>query len=104
MPILSLADTVRIAGGERDRLIEADDAIRDIAAAVDAAAARDGRDALLLSRALVGVMLAAAARQALAAYPSMAKTDLRESFTKLAAEAFGWASCRRRAAKPGKAS
>ena len=103
MPILSLADTVQIAGGERDRLIEADDAIRDIAAAIETTAAGDGRDALLLSRALVGVMLAVAARQALAAYPSMAKSDLSESFTKLAAEAFRWASGRRRAVKSRKA-
>jgi hypothetical protein len=100
MPILSLADTGKIAAAERDRLIEADDAIRDIAATVETAAARDGRDGPLLSRALVGIMLAAAARQALAAYPSMAKSDLSEAFAQLAAEAFGWASRRSGTMKP----
>jgi hypothetical protein len=102
MPMLSLADTGKIAGAERDRLTEADDAIRDIAATLEAAAARDGRDGPLLSRALVGVMLAAAARQALAAYPSMTKSDLSEAFVRLAAEAFGWASRRGKTTKSRK--
>jgi hypothetical protein len=99
MPTLTLAATLAIEGPERERLVEADDAIRDVAAAVEEAAGRDGLDAPLVSQGLVGLMLAAAARQALAAYPSMAKHGRDEAFVALAAEAFDWARSRNSAIK-----
>ena len=100
MPVLTLADTLAIAASERTHLIEADDAVRDIASAIEDAAVRNGLDRPLVSSGLVGVMIAAAARQALAAYPSTPRDELAKAFGALAAEAFEWAV--RRAAGSGR--
>ena len=100
MPMLTLADTLEISAAERELLVEADDAIRDIAAAVEECARRAGQNAPLVSRALAGVMAAAAARQMLIAYPSTAEPELDQDFAVLAAEAFEWAS--RRGVEPGR--
>ena len=102
MPTLTLAETRAIAGAERGRLVEADDAIRDCAATVEAAAERDGLDRGLVAQGLVGVLLSAGARQAIEACPSAVKGELRAAFVALAAEAFDWAGGRGRKAKPGK--
>jgi len=102
MPVLTLAETLALAAPERTRLVEADDAIRDLVSAVEEAARRDGLDQRLVSRALVDVMLAAAARQTLAAYPLVDRHELADAFESLAAEAFEWAS-RRGAARPSPA-
>ncbi len=102
MPFLTLAETLAAASPERERLIEADDAIRDVASAVEDEAGRDGLDRPLVSRALVGVLVAAAARQALTAYPSLARHDLADAFVALAAEAFQWAAGRGVEPRPGK--
>ena len=56
MPMLTLADVLAIAAPERERLVEVDDAIRDLAPAVEDAAEQDGFDRQPLSRALVGVI------------------------------------------------
>jgi hypothetical protein len=100
MPMLTLAETLEISAAERELLVEADDAIRDIAAAVEECARRAGQDAPLVSRALAGIIVAAAARQTLIAYPSTAERELDQDFAALAAEAFEWAS--RRGAEPGR--
>ncbi len=100
MPVLTLAETLAVPAPERDSLVEADDAIRDLVSAVEEAVRRDGLDQRLVSRALVDLMIAAAARQALAAYPSVPRAELAESFGALAAEAFEWAS--RRGAAPAR--
>ena len=102
MPVLTLVDTLAVAAPERARLIEADDAIRDVASAIEDAAGRGGLDRPLVSRALVGVLVAAAARQALTAYPSLARHDLADAFGALAAEAFEWAARRGLEPRPGK--
>ncbi len=94
MPVLTLADTLAVVEPERGRLVEVDNAICDLVSAVEEAARRDGLDQPLLSRALVDVMIAAAARQALAAYPSVPRQELAEAFEGLAAEAFEWAQRR----------
>jgi hypothetical protein len=94
MPVLTLAGTLAVAAPERNCLVEADDAIHDVASAIEDMAGRDGLDRRLVSQALVDVMIAAAARQALSAYPSMSRDDLAEAFRLLAAEAFEWASGR----------
>jgi hypothetical protein len=104
MPLLTLAETLAIATPERGRLVEVDDAIRNLVSAVEEAAGRDGLDQRLLSRALVDVMIAAAARQALAAYPSVPRDDLADAFDGLAAEAFEWAARRGVAPARGKPS
>jgi hypothetical protein len=100
MPALTLAEIRAIAGAERERLVEADDAVRDCTATVEAAAERDGLDAGLVSRGLVGVLLSVGARQAISAYPSTSKRELRDAFVGLAAEAFDWTA--ERATKPKK--
>ncbi len=100
MPALTLAETRAIAGAERERLVEADDAVRDCAATVETAAGQDNLDTKLVSRGLVGVLLSAGARQALGAYPVMSTRELREAFVTLAAEAFDWTL--ERAKKPKK--
>lgn len=98
MPVLTLAETLAIAAPERGRLVEADEAIRDLAAAVEESAPQDGLDGRLVSRALVDVMIAAAVRQAFAAYPSIPREELADAFGALVAEAFERAS--RRGAAP----
>jgi hypothetical protein len=101
MSVLTLAGTLAVAAPERNCLVEADDAIHDVASAIEDMARRDGLDQRLVSQALVDVMIAAAARQALSAYPSMGRDDLAEAFRLLAAEAFEWASGRgARAGRP----
>jgi hypothetical protein len=92
MPVLTLAETLAIAAPEGDRLVEADDAIRDVVSAVEEVARRDGLDNQLMSRALVDVMIAAAARKALAAYPLVPRDALADAFGALATEAFRYAS------------
>ncbi len=101
-PTLTLAETREIGGAERERLVEADDAVRDCAATVEAAAAQDGLDRSLVAQGLVGVLLSAGARQAFDAYPSAPQRELRAAFVALAAEAFDWAGGRRKKAKSGK--
>jgi hypothetical protein len=98
MPVLTLAETLAVASPERGRLVEADEAIRAVAAAIEESARRDGLDRGLVSRALVDVMIAAAVRQAVAAYPSIPRDELADEFGALVAEAFEWAS--RRGAAP----
>ena len=66
MSVLTLA----VAAPEPDRLVEADDETRDVVSAVEDAVRRDGLERRLVSRALVFVTFAAAARQALTAGPS----------------------------------
>lgn len=92
MPVLTLAETLAIAAPLRERLVEADDAIRDVVSAVEEAARRDGLDQRLVSRALVDVMIAVTVRQALTAYPSMPRADLADALGALVAEAFEWAT------------
>jgi hypothetical protein len=94
MPMLKLVDVLAIELPERQRLSEVDDAIRDLARAVEAAAEREGLDQRTLSRALVGVFTAAAARQAMKAYPSMSPAELCEALAELAEEAVDWAARR----------
>ena len=88
MPVLTLAETLIIAAPERGRLVEADDAIRDLVSAIEEAVRRDGLDQRLVSRALVDLMIAAAARQALAAYPSVPRAELAEIFRRAGCRGF----------------
>jgi hypothetical protein len=74
-----------------ERLVEVDDAIRDLARAAEAAAEQDGLDRQTLSRALVGVLTAAAASQAMKAYPSLTRAELGAALADLAEEAVDWA-------------
>jgi len=92
--VLKLVDVLAIEAPERSRLVEVDDAIRDLVRAVETAADQDGRDRRTLSRAIVGVLAAAAARQAMKAYPSMSQTELKASLAALVDEAVDWASRR----------
>ncbi len=98
MPILTLVDVLATPSPERERLVEVDDAIRDLARAVEAAAEQDGLDRQTLSRGLVGVFAAAAARQAMKAYPSLSRAELSAALADLAEEAAEWTA--RRAAPP----
>jgi hypothetical protein len=96
--MLKLADVLAIDGPERDRLIEADDAIRDLARAIEAGSEREGADREALAGALVGVLMVAAARQARSAYPSASRATLSEALAELAEEAVDWTF--RRGVKP----
>ncbi len=96
--MFKLVDVLAIGPPLRERLVEADEAIRDLARAVEAEAERDDPDGETVSRALVGVMMAAAARQARNAYPSLSKRQLGEALAELAEEAVDWAF--RRAQEP----
>jgi hypothetical protein len=99
MPIVTLADALAVESPERERLRDADDAIRDIVSAVLEAARRDGIGHAKIARAMVGVLTAAAARQALTCYPEMSQVELGDSFADLAKESFRWAT--RRGVRPG---
>jgi hypothetical protein len=96
--MLTLVDVLATSSPERERLVEVDDAIRDLARAVEAAAEQDGLDRQTLSRALVGVFTAAAARQAVKAYPSLSRAELSAALADLAEEAAEWTA--RRAPPP----
>jgi hypothetical protein len=92
--MLKLVDVLAASSPERERLVEVDDAIRDLARAVEAAAEQDGLDRQTLSRALVGVFTAAAARQAVKAYPSLSRAELSAALADLAEEAAEWTARR----------
>ncbi len=98
MPMLTLVDVLATTSPERERLVEVDDAIRDLARAVEAAAEQDGLDRQILARALVGVLTAAAARQAMKAYPSLSRAELSAALAYLAVAAADWPA--RRAPRP----
>ena len=100
--MLKLVDILAIGSPERERLVEIDDAIGDLIRAVGADSEGLGLDQRTLSRAMVGVLVAAAARQAIAAYPGMSEADLGEAFEGLAKEAIDWAS--RRSLEPKRAA
>ena len=96
MRLLALSDVVAISGPERERLREADEAIREIVSLVDAQAAQDNLDAELISKAMIDLLLLAAARLALAAQPQTAVSRLPGAFAELAREALDWAKVRTR--------
>ncbi len=98
--MLTLADVLAIRSPERERLVEADDAIRDLARLLEEAAESEGLDRQTLSRALVGVLTVAAARQAIKAYPSMSDALLGAALAGLAEESVDWASGRMRERAP----
>jgi hypothetical protein len=98
MSMLKLADVLEVPSPERERLVEIDDAICDLVRAVEAEA--EERERLTVSRAMVGVLVAAAARHARAACPALSEAELAEAFTGLAKEAIDWAS--RRGLKPAR--
>lgn len=100
--MLTLVDVLATPSPERERLAEVDDAIRDLSRAVEAAAEQDGLDRQTLSRALVGLLTAAAARQAIKAYPSLSRAELSAALADLAEEAAEWAARRARPPRNGR--
>jgi hypothetical protein len=96
MRLLTLSDVLTISGPERQRLREADEAIRDVLALVDAQAAEEKLDAELISKAMIDLLLLAAARLALAAQPRPSVSRLPGAFAELAQEALDWATTRKR--------
>jgi hypothetical protein len=95
MRLLTLSDVLAISGPERQRLREADEAIRDVLSLVDAQAAADKLDAELISKAMIDLLLLAAARLALASQPHAAVSRLPGAFAELAQEALDWAMVRK---------
>ncbi len=94
MRLLTLSDVVAISGPERRRLREAVEAIRDVVTFVGARAAEDKLDVELISKAMIDLLLLAAARLALAAQPNSAALRLPGAFAELAQEAIDWATSR----------
>jgi hypothetical protein len=101
MRLLSLTDVSAISGPERDRLREADDAVRDVLSLIDAQAIEDGLNAKLMSLAMVDLLLLAAARLAVAAQPDAETEPQPEEFAQLARQALDWARTRA-TPKPGR--
>ncbi len=101
MRFLTLSDVLAISGPERQRLREADEAIRDAVNLVDAQAAADNLDTELISMAMIDLLLLAAARLALASLPKSEATRLPRAFAELAQEALDWATRRERPAVAG---
>lgn len=96
MRILTLSAVLAISGPERQRLREADEAIRDVVSLVDAQAAADNLDTELISAAMIDLLLLAAARLALASQPKLEAPRLPRAFAELAQEALDWARRRER--------
>ncbi len=96
MRLLTLSDVLAISGPERERLREADEAIRDVVTLVDAQAAQDQLDTELISKAMIDLLLLAAARLALVSQPNSVALRLPGAFAELAQEALDWATSRGR--------
>jgi len=94
MRLLTLSDVVAISEPERQRLREADEAIHDVVTRVGAQAAEDELDTELLSKAMIDLLLLAAARLALVAQPNSAALRLPGAFAELAQEAIVFAASR----------
>ena len=94
MRLLTLSDVLAISGPERQRLREADEAIRGVVALIDAQAVEDKLDAELISKAMIDLLLLAAARLALATQPRASVSRLPDAFAELAQEALDWATIR----------
>lgn len=101
MRLLTLTDVLTIAGPERERLLEADGAIRDILTLIDTQAVEDRLDSELISAALIDLLLLAAARLAVAARPKTEAARLSGEFAALAEQALEWAQTRT-ASSPGR--
>lgn len=97
MKFLNVSDISAVSGPERERLREADDAIRDIVTLVGEQAAEDGLDSALMSAAMIDLLLIAAAKLALAQRPKIETPAVSEDFGNLARQALDWARAR---AKP----
>jgi hypothetical protein len=95
MRFLTLSDVLAISGPERQRLREADEAIRDVVSLIYAQAAEDSLDAELISTAMIDLLLLAAARLALASQPKSEAPRLPSAFAELAQEALDWATTRK---------
>ena len=92
MGFLSLSDVLSVSGPERDRLLEADDAIRDIVTLVVEQAEEDGLDGELMSAAMLDLLLIAAAKLALAQGTNPATQS--NDFADMARQALDWAAAR----------
>ena len=100
MSFLTLTDVLTISGAERERLVEADEAIRDVVALVREQAADDQLDVELMSAAMIDMLLVAAARLALAEHPQSDAARLAKEFAELARQAVDWATTRPTAKGP----
>lgn len=94
MGFLSLSDVLAVSGAERDRLLEADDAIRDIVMLVIEQADEDGLDGELMSAAMLDLLLIAAAKLALARRPRSMTSAQSDDFADMARQALDWAAAR----------
>lgn len=94
MRLLSLTDVLAISGPERDRLREADDAVRDVLSLIEAQATDDGLNANLICLAMVDLLLLAAARLVVATQPDGEAEHQPEEFTQIARQALDWARTR----------
>ncbi len=90
MRLLALTDVLTISGPERERLVEADDAIRDVLALVREQAADDRLDVELMSAAMIDLLLLAAARLALTREATSDAACVAKQFAELAKEAVDW--------------
>jgi hypothetical protein len=87
MSMFSLRGALAVERAERERLVEADDAIRDVLISLELCASQERLDEDIVRRASVAVLLAAAARQGVAAYADLAEDTLEEGLRALLADA-----------------
>ena len=100
MRLLALTDVLAISGPERERLVEADDAIRDVLTLVREQAADDRLDVELMSAAMIDLLLVAAARLALTQGAKSDAANVAKQFADLAKEAVDWVEARPQKAPP----
>ena len=94
MGFLSLSDVLSVSGPERERLLEADDAIRDVVTLVIEQAEEDGLDGELMSGAMLDLLLIAAAKLALVQGAKSLASAQSDDFADMARQALEWAAAR----------
>jgi hypothetical protein len=100
MRLLALTDILAISGPERERLVEADDAIRDVVTLVREQAADDRLDVELMSAAIIDLLLVAAARLALMQESKADAARVATEFAELAKQAVDWVEAGSKSVRP----
>lgn len=100
MRLLAFTDILAISGPERERLVEADDAIRDVVTLVREQAADDRLDVELMSAAIIDLLLVAAARLALSHESKADAARVANEFAELAKQAVDWVEAGPKSVRP----
>jgi hypothetical protein len=104
MSYFSIEEVLRLKSPERPHIRKVDDALRDVLMWNLMTASMSKLDEELIARATVTLVLAGAAREALAVCDRLEKPFNVNAFAKLARDVASWAQSRRRDTPAGRAS